>query len=67
MSHTAHKGFAMNAASQQSSANLFLKSCRCPICSAKVMVRKHGKIKTSLLRSLALADHVRTLHPSVAR
>lgn len=51
----------------ETSADSFLKSCRCPICSATVMVRKRGNVKASLLKALALADHVKTLHPGVAR
>jgi hypothetical protein len=34
----------------------------CPICRATVMVWKRTGLKVSLLRALALADHVKTLH-----
>ena len=39
-----------------------LKSTNCPICGCVVVVRKHGKLAARLLRALALANHVRTLH-----
>lgn len=41
------------------------RPARCPICRASIMVRRNRKLKDSLLRALALADHVRVLHPSV--
>lgn len=40
----------------------FHKSSRCPICSATVIVRKRNGLRASLLRALALADHVKTMH-----
>lgn len=39
-------------------------STSCPICRAIVIVRKRQGLKASLMRALALADHVKTLHPS---
>ena len=41
------------------------KSSRCPICHASVIVWKRVGVKQSLLRALALASHVRALHPSI--
>ena len=41
------------------------KSTSGPICNAKGMVQTHGTLKASLLRALALANHVKTLHPSI--
>ena len=38
---------------------------RCPICQASVVVRARVGVKASLLRVVALADHIRTLHPSL--
>lgn len=35
----------------------------CPLCHCTVMVWKHGKLSASLLRALALAEHVKVLHP----
>lgn len=40
----------------------FLKSEVCPICRAIVIVKKSGKLSAKLLKSLALANHVKTLH-----
>ena len=34
----------------------------CPICGATIIVWKRGKLSAQLLRVLAVADHVRTLH-----
>ena len=39
------------------------KSSRCPICSCVIIVRQRNGLKASLLRALALADHVKILHP----
>ena len=42
----------------------FAKSCQCPIYNCTVMVRKHGNLKHSLMRALALANHVKAAHSS---
>lgn len=42
-------------------------SATCPICRAKVIVWKRDGLKASLLRALAIANHVKTLHPTIAR
>lgn len=38
------------------------KSARCAICKAVVIVRKQPGVPASLLRSLAMADHILALH-----
>ncbi len=38
------------------------KPAHCPRCHAIVMVWKRPGIKASLLRALAVADHIKTLH-----
>lgn len=45
----------------------YLKSCRCPICKAVVITRKRDGLKPSLLKALAMASHVKALHPQVVR
>lgn len=43
------------------------KSVRCPICNTPCIVWRRKGLKASLLRKLALADHVNTSHPSVVK
>ena len=43
------------------------RSATCPICGCSVIVWKHKKLKASLLRALALANHVRTSHPDTMK
>ena len=40
----------------------YAKAVTCPVCKCVVMVSKHNKLKASLMRALALADHFKTLH-----
>lgn len=41
------------------------KSARCPLCSTTVIVWRMGALPASLLRALALVDHVRVSHPAI--
>ena len=43
-------------------ANETQKSAQCPVCGCAVMFQKHKSLKASLVRALALANHVKTLH-----
>jgi len=46
----------------------FLKSAKCPVCPCIIVVRRYSNLPASLLKSLALADHFRTLHvPQIRR
>lgn len=43
------------------------QSATCQICRARVIVWKRNGVKATLLRVLALANHVRTLHPALEK
>lgn len=42
----------------------YTTSQRCPLCQCMVLTKKRKGLKTSLLKALSMADHVKTLHPS---
>jgi hypothetical protein len=39
------------------------KSARCPLCGCVVVVWRRKGLKASLLRTLAVADHIKVQHP----